>query len=484
MANINYDWYSLDELKTTKLLTFSDVPNILSIKEDITGTKAVVNFFCDDGMRSSVTGDGQYYVTFMGETVTNVIDGSVATNKRFYIDNDGDSTAMSLGRALRCCGGINADWDVVIMGSDVYLIAKTLGSKWSNISNVLQYSMPSGFSPNATAGSVSSVYFGSQFVIDVFKTPYSNRANYITTLEKNWYGDECSFNLSPVLATISEYGQTTPYDLVISCVTDAGQYQREGLISGCCTTVGYKANDSNNTLRMEGAADILIQNTNGGGTLTLYTYSSEIDYSVLLNPTASTWNAKFSVKNSAGQQIYSASTLGYSTTSSKIQDAKIIIPDEYMDSAYYVDLTVDNNTNGTVRFNVIKPLKAAEYYQRVYWRNEYGGLSYFDFTGSKSESTSVDIETYEKNIFDYYQVDYYEKKKIYKNDYKKEVTLTSHLMEETGKDYFNSLMKSKSVWTIIDGDKYYIIPKSITIEEDNTYDGIFTAKLVYTYSDI
>lgn len=481
MANINYDWYSLDELKTTKLLTFSDVPNILSIKDDITGTKATINLFCDDGMRSSVTGDGQYYVTFMGETVTNVIDGSVATNKRFYIDNDGDSTAMSLGRALRCCGGINADWNVIVMGPDIYLVAKTIGSKWDSINNALQYNMPTGFSSNATVGSANSVYYNSIFSIDIYNGLPNDRSNYVTTLEKNWYGDECSFNLSPVLATISEYGKTTPYSLVISCITDAGQYQREGLISGCCTTVGYKANDSSNTLRMEGAADILIQDANG---LTLYTYSNEIDYSVLLNPTASTWNAKFSVKNSAGQQIYSASTIGYSTTSSKIQDAKIIIPDEYMDSAYYVDLTVDNNSNGTVRFNVIKPLKAAEYYQRVYWRNEYGGISFFDFTGSKSESTSVDVETYEKNIFDYYNTDYYEKKKIYKNDFKKEITLTSHLMEETGKDHFNSLMKSKSVWTITNGDKYYIIPKSISIEEDNTYDGIFTAKLVYTYSDI
>jgi hypothetical protein len=135
------------------------------------------------------------------------------------------------------------------------------------------------------------------------------------------------------------------------------------------------------------------------------------------------------------------------------------------------------------RFNVIKPLKATEYFQRVQWRNEYGGISFFDFTGARSETDNVDIETYEKNIFDYHDIDAFERKRIYRNDYKKSVKLTSHLMEEDGKWIFNSLMKSKKVWTTVNGKVYYIIPKNIEVNEDQNYNNIYTATLTYEYSD-
>jgi hypothetical protein len=150
-------------------------------------------------------------------------------------------------------------------------------------------------------------------------------------------------------------------------------------------------------------------------------------------------------------------------------------------NAFYVDITVGSDT---IRFNVIRPLKATEYYQRVYWRNEYGGISFFDFTGQRTESDNVDIETYEKNVFDYYETDEFERKKIYSNSYKKSVSLKSHLMEEDGKWIFNSLMRSKKVWTEVNGKTYYIIPTSISVDEDQTYNNIFTAKLQYEYSDI
>jgi hypothetical protein len=164
-----------------------------------------------------------------------------------------------------------------------------------------------------------------------------------------------------------------------------------------------------------------------------------------------------------------------------MKDTSITIPTQYYSRTYYVDITMNGNT---IRFDVIKPLKATEYFQRVYWRNEYGGISFFDFTGQRSESDSVDIETYEKNIYDYYDVNYYERKIIYENDYKKTVTLTSHLLDENGKYIFNSLMKSKKVWTVVNNVTYYIAPTSIDVQESNEYNGVYTAKLTYEYSDI
>jgi hypothetical protein len=57
-------------------------------------------------------------------------------------------------------------------------------------------------------------------------------------------------------------------------------------------------------------------------------------------------------------------------------------------------------------------------------------------------------------------------------------------MKEDGKWAFNSLMSSKKLWTYVNGKEYSIIPKSIEVQEEQTKNNIYTARLVYTYSDI
>jgi hypothetical protein len=218
------------------------------------------------------------------------------------------------------------------------------------------------------------------------------------------------------------------------------------------------------------------------GSMTLYTYYPKIDYSVLCGENEAAWNVTTSVKTSANEEIWNSGTgTDQNTSDSFLTDRIALIPYSAFSQGYYVDLTINNDTT---RFKIIKPLKATEYCQRVLWRNEYGGISFFDFTSTRSESDTVDIDTYEKNVFDYYEADGFERKKIYDNEYKKTVSLTSHLMEEDGKWIFNSLMRSKKVWTEINNERYYIIPKTIDVTEDSTYNNIYTAKLTYEYSDI
>jgi hypothetical protein len=282
------------------------------------------------------------------------------------------------------------------------------------------------------------------------------------------------------LSTFSEYGQTKPYTFVINIFREDGEWQNQGAISGN-TTVGYHANQSDKYKYAQGVQMLLNKNRGSSGTMTLYTYNNVIPYSVLCGLDTAGWSVTVSVKDSAFNELYSNTTTGQRTTSNMIIDTNVAIPQTAITNGYYVDLTVGTETT---RFNIIKPLKATEYYQRILWRNEYGGISFFDFTGARSESDSVDIETYEKNIFDYHNNDEFERKRIYLNDYKKTVTLTSHLMEEDGKWIFNSLMRSKKVWTTVNGKAYYIIPKSIDVSEDQTYNNIYTAKLQYEYSDI
>ena len=474
--NITYNNLS----SPSNILTFTEIPNILKISENVTGTKCTIQFMMGNGLRQTVTGDSQYYITLFGETISNVMSPENTNNKRFYISDDAESTAMSIARAFRNCGGLNADFDIFGNGSTVEIIAKTIGKKITT-ANYLQRNIPGDkMSVSVQDGSSTSILFNSKIQVDVYNSNAASVNNFITTLEKNWYGDECAFDMSPVLSTFSEYGQTQPYTFVLNVYRDNGEWQNQGTVSGN-TTIGYHANQSDKYKYAQGAQMLLNKNRGTNGTMILYTYNNVIPYSVLCGIDTSGWNVKVSVKDSAFNEVYANTSTSRRTTPNMIIDTSATIPQTAIKNGYYVDITVGTQTT---RFNIIKPLKATEYYQRILWRNEYGGISFFDFTGSRSESDSVDIETYEKNIFDYHDNNEFERKMIYKNDYKKTVSLTSHLLEEDGKWIFNSLMRSKKVWTTINGKTYYIIPKSIDVQEDQTYNNIYTAKLTYEYSDI
>ena len=477
MAEIYYNNVS----SPSNMLTFTDIPNILKVSQPISGSKAVFYFDFEGNLQQSVTADSQYYVTFLGETVSNVMNPRDAKNKRFYISGDKDGTAMSFARALRNCGSIAADFNIIHNGKTVTLYAKTIGQKWSNIANYIQRNIPTDkLTTHGVDGNASSAFLGGKIDVNIFSAgTYSNDA-YVTALEKNFYGDECAFDMSPVLATFSDFGKTTPYLLSLDLIREDGEWQALGSVTGN-TTIGYHANQSDKYKYAQGAQMLLNKNRGTNGTMILYTYNNVIPYSVLCGIDTGGWNVTVSVKDSAFNEVYSYASTSRRTSSNMIIDTSETIPQTAMANGYYVDITIGTQTT---RFNIIKPLKATEYYQRILWRNEYGGISFFDFTGSRSESDSVDIETYEKNIFDYHDNNEFERKMIYKNDYKKTVSLTSHLLEEDGKWIFNSLMRSKKVWTTINGKTYYIIPKSIDVQEDQTYNNIYTVKLTYEYSDI
>ena len=477
MAEIYYNNVS----SPSNMLTFTDIPNILKVSQPISGSKAVFYFDFEGNLQQSVTADSQYYVTFLGETVSNVMNPRDAKNKRFYISGDKDGTALSFARALRNCGSIAADFNIIHNGKTVTLYAKTIGQKWSNMAHYIQRNIPTDkLTTHGVDGNASSAFLGGKIDVNIFSAgTYSNDA-YVTTLEKNFYGDECAFDMSPVLATFSDFGKTTPYLLSLDLIREDGEWQALGSVTGN-TTIGYHANQSDKYKYAQGAQMLLNKNRGTNGTMILYTYNNVIPYSVLCGIDTGGWNVAVSVKDSAFNEVYSYASTSRRTSSNMIIDTSATIPQTAMTSGYYVDITIGTQTT---RFNIIKPLKATEYYQRILWRNEYGGISFFDFTGSRSESDSVDIETYEKNIFDYHDNNEFERKMIYKNDYKKTVSLTSHLLEEDGKWIFNSLMRSKKVWTTINGKIYYIIPKSIDVQEDQTYNNIYTVKLTYEYSDI
>jgi hypothetical protein len=171
------------------------------------------------------------------------------------------------------------------------------------------------------------------------------------------------------------------------------------------------------------------------------------------------------------------------TANGWLHNAEIMLNSTYKRDAYYIALKFYNgeDTFGYLVYNVIKPLKATEYYQRIYWRNSYGGISFFDFTGQKSETRDLEVTTYQKNIYDFYTQDRNEKDMPYENEVKYAVTLKSHIIEQDGVYVFNDLIQSPEVWTEINGEEYGIILDSVSVDEDNR-NNLFTATIKYKYS--
>ena len=185
--------------------------------------------------------------------------------------------------------------------------------------------------------------------------------------------------------------------------------------------------------------------------------------------------------NSAYEQIYFESSYWLKMGNNTLYDFTVNLNEEKLREAFYIDIY--SREFGTLRFNVIKPIKATEYCQRVYWRNSYGGISFFDFTGQKTETRDVNVTTYQKNIFDYYDSSFgrNELEKVYDNNIKYTVTLKSHLFENDGKYVFNDLIQSASVWTEINGQEYAIIIDSVNVDETDNNE-IYEATLKYHYS--
>ena len=167
------------------ILTFTEIPNILKVETDGSlGTQAVCILSFDGNLRSTVSADSQYYITILGETITNVMSPSDANNKRFFIDDDEDCVAMSVARAFRNCGSIAADFNIIFSGSYVKLYAKTVGQKWQRnpvSTNIASQYLNVNYSSGGTS---SSIYTNGKIDVDVYSGDSSDDSNYVTTLEK------------------------------------------------------------------------------------------------------------------------------------------------------------------------------------------------------------------------------------------------------------------------------------------------------------
>ncbi len=462
----------------SNLITFTDIPNILKVSDNSGGTFASIDLQIIGNLYSQTNADGQWWIEIMGNTISNVLDPNNAINKNFYVAQNNTDTAASIVRALRNCPMISANFNITNDGSYARLKAKKIGQIFQNSNEMMSTNISATYlSQSKTDGSAYSSLYGSEIIADV----YSN-GNYITTLEKAFYDGETAFNMSPVLTTMAKLGATTPYTISLSSMK-WGVYSQIGNVMENHISVGYMVNQGSKYL--DNSYMNIAQNFNRGksrdseNNTILYVYEPNIPISFYRGNSTSQ-NISVSYLDSAYNTLYTASFTWSNSNmgNNRLVDYTIPLSATYFNQAFYVDITIGGKR---IRYNVIKPLNMTEYSQRILWRNSYGGISFFDFTGQRTETRDFELMTYQKNIYDYYTDPMNELDKVYDNEVNYQVSLKSHLFEEDGKYIFNDIIQSPQVWTEINGENYAIILDSVSVDEvDNN--NIYEATIKYHYS--
>ena len=492
---LNFNGIAAEDAKD--LICLSDVPNILSLEDNAGGTKGIFRFIILDGLYAATTGTSQWWISFLGETVSNVMNPEDAINKNFYISQDRHSTAASLCKALRNCPSIAAkfqiylDDNVNLNGHIVWLKAREIGKAWNNLPDDLSYTPGLMSTPHmgyaGTNGTTYTPYYNSKIDVDV----YVNQ-EYATTMEKTFTGERCAFDITPVINTVSKVGNTVPFKMYMSYTDTSGIIHEIATIpSGSSdynyASVGYMVNQGEKYLVNDGR---IAMNYSRGASRSgdgisnntiLYVYNESFPMVIYRGDSG---GGTFTVRylDSAYQEI-TAQTVTWTTggTSDIMHTIEVPINKHYLTSSvYYID--VDGLQGKRIRYNVIKPLQMTEHCQRIYFRNSYGGISFFDFTGAKSETRDFELQTYNKNNFDYYTSDVNEREMLYDNDTKYTYTLKSHLIEGDARWIFNDMAQSPYLWTEINGQTYAIILDSISVDEVSTGNNIYEATIKYHLS--
>lgn len=468
----------------SNLITFTDIPNILSVEDEEGGTSAMFELYFYGNIGSIPLPDlGYFYISLMGETITSVDNYANAVNKNFYATTS-VSTAASVARALRNCPTIAANFTITNNSNVVYLVARNYGV----IENVgVGTNIPGAgigvsnyFQPRFIQGSSNSSLNGNKITVDV-----SSGSKYITTLEKNCYGSSVAFDMSPLITTLAKHGDSIPYQCNVYKTSSNGTYSNLGNLGTNYVSVGYMCNQGNKFLQYSGTR--VAMNYSRGTTrgtannTTLWVYEPTIPFSVYSS--LDSLSVKVYYRYSDGTTRMTEDKTLTCSGSTPLKDCAVQLTPRHLTAVTYVDVEIPSSVESkkTIRFNVIQPKHMTEGCNRILWRNSYGGISFFDFTGHKSETRKLETKTYNKNIYNYYTNPKNELEMVYDSDVEYEVTLKSHLFNKDSVYVFNDLMQSSEIWTKVNQEDYAIILESVSVDETDNND-IYEATIKYRYS--
>lgn len=484
------------------IITFTNCPTILTVSDSWTGTRArsVINVA---NLSSAKTPD-EYTISVGDYIIRGTGDLSKSVGNRFYLTKSNTLAnrvlvARKIVDAISSLGGITVNYRVW-QDSDTNgqllprVIVEAIGVGIDNVGIHINDPMPSGIvTINSTMGSITSIFNGSitnKIHVDIYKNDIPvnringttwTRGSFITQLEKTVWGGTVSFDLSEIFNTESEIGTLSEYEMIIYSEIDGNITSLKDL-KYIYATPGYLVNQGGSFIpKFTGC--YLAQNVSRGDSIgsinnsILYIYYNSIVFSLYADNSMGTVVCTIDYLNN------SQASLGTETQNifcgNNLNTFTLPIDQRLLQRSSYVDLTIPNV--GKLRYTVIKPIHATDETQRIYWTNSYGGTSFFDFAGTRTEERKTDIETYERSLYDYYNSERQELKKIYSKEVKITVTLTTHNIVKDGTWQLFDLQNSYNAWTTVNGKKYAIHITDIQIDETDVA-GIYTAQIAYEYS--
>ena len=498
--NITYN--GMTDAKNT--VSFTRLPNILKIKENNNGTPASATITISD--LSRVTSTKEYTLIINGVKLISTLSLVNAGGNKFYLSNsNSDKTivAYKLVETLRGLSTLPLNYDITLAtASDgtlspvITIMAKNNGMQFDlNIegtlidNNIATVSFTSGTSSSNLLKGIINKVLVEVYQVDnpstqdrIGSTTYQ-MGTYLTTLTKEAFGEEVSFDLSPLFSAITDYDTLSEVNLYIYIMND-NTLTLAGIMKDIYFTTGYMVNQGVNYLPVPSTQ--LAQNVSRGTTKStinntiLYVYQPTIQFTLYVpfaTPAAKTINFKVYYINSANIPIKTTTTSYYIVKS--MTSPVINLDQDLFNRSFYIDVEIPDV--GKLRYNVIKPLKATDEIQRVYWTNSYGGISFFDFTGTRTETRKTKVDYYQQNLFDYYDKDSAQLNKVYNKDVSITVSLSTHSIEKDGTWQFFDLQNSSNAWTYVNGKKYFITITDLKITESQVND-IYTATVEYEYS--
>lgn len=484
------------------IITFTNCPTILTVSDSWTGTRA--RSVIDVKNLSSVRTPEEYTISVGDYIIRGTGDLTKSVGNRFYLTSSNTLAnrvlvARKIVDAISSLGGITMSYRVW-QDSDTNgqllpkVIVEAISVGIDNVGIRINDPMPSGIvTIDGTMGSITSIFNGSitnKIHVDIYKNispinrinaPNWTRGSFIAQLEKTVWGGSVSFDLSNIFNAESEIGTLSEYEIIVYSEVD-GNITALGDLKYIYATPGYLVNQGGSFIpKFTGC--YLAQNVSRGDSVggvnksILYVYYNSIVFSLYADISMGTVKCTIDYLNS------SQASLGTETQNifcgNNLNTFTLSLNQLLLQQSSYVDLNIPNV--GKLRYNVIKPIHATDETQRIYWTNSYGGTSFFDFTGTRTEERKTDIETYQRSLYDYYNSDRQELKKIYSKEVKITVTLTTHNIVKDGTWQLFDLQNSYNAWTTVNGKEYAIHITDIQVDETDVA-GIYTAQIEYEYS--
>lgn len=491
MATVRLDGQS----NVNNVTCFSFAPTILEVSSSTNGSYTIWQITL--GQVTSIS-TGMYLkvndITLNMVTSINDVKGynfymtpsTIASQRKLMVN--------SLMEALKRVPEIMSGYDVYMpySGSEKQLQITMRSKTYGNNTPLTITKNISALSISHTEGSASTELKEGDLKIDIYKLPIANKYNttttitgkYQTTLSKHTANDsKVKFDLGSVFASLTNEGEVSQFGVYIYQITGTNLIEIADYKS-VYNVNGYLINQGGEFIpRFENAKVALNvnrgENRNYLNNTILYVYENTIPLSIYAASGVNTLSYKIHYVGSDNIDI--SSTTQNANLSNALNHLTINLSDALLMQSKYIDIEFTQYNLGTLRFNVIKPVRATDEHQRVYWYNSWGGVSFFDFAGNRTEERKVKTTTYQDSVLDYYDNDTNERDYVYDKQNEITVKLTTHNIHKDGQWLLFDLQQSRTAWTYINGQKYRIIVDDVTINTTSVTD-IYTATVQYRYS--